>query len=316
VVFGGYFELKVLLIGGLGFVGRHLIRFLSGSCDLAVFSDPIAAETYQSFSEAKGLRVIVGDITEGEAVRQLFATERPDAVVHLAALTGLAKCNENPSLAFSINVLGTYNIVMGCLTSRSKLIFVSSREVYGDSVTDQTSEDGPLLPNNVYGLTKFLGEKLVLWAASRHALDYTILRLTNVYGPEGDQYNIQAMISSAMSRGMIPIMGGNQRMNLIYVEDVAEAIAMCLKNPMSSKQTFNVGSGNDVTIEDLVTQLISELGMPVNIERHPMRSGETVSFKPNLSKIENVLGFKARTQLNDGLRRTVKWYADRDRAPR
>ena len=140
-------------------------------------------------------------------------------------------------------------------------------------------------------------------------MDYTIVRLTNVYGPEGDQYNIQAMIGSAMSQAMIPIFGGSQRMNLIYVEDVAELIRRCLLDPRTSRQTFNVGSKDDVTIEELVSQLIAVTGVPVRIERKPMRPGETINFRPNLEKMES-LGYSARTTLSEGLKKTVTWYRD------
>jgi UDP-glucose 4-epimerase len=315
LVSGGDRELKVLLTGGLGFVGKHLIRRLGGAFDLTVFSDPAAARKSKSFVEMSVLKVIVGDIRDSVVVRRLFDTARPEIVVHLAAVTGLTRCDEDPYLAFSTNVLGSYNVVMGCVASNAKIIFASSKEVYGESTEDQTSEDAPLLPNNVYGLTKLLGERLIHWAAARYALDYTIVRLTNVYGPEGDQYNVQAMIASAASKGLIPIMGGHQLMNLIYVEDVAEAIATCLKNPKSSRETFNVGSKDEIAVSDLVTRLISALGMQVKIQRQSSRPGETMRFRPNLEKIEKSLGFTARTQLNDGLEKTIKWYREHNQVP-
>jgi UDP-glucose 4-epimerase len=96
------------------------------------------------------------------------------------------RCNQDPTLAFSTNVLGTYNIIMGCVAAKSKLVFISSREVYGEgNPTARTTEETELKLNNVYGTTKMLGEQLVLWAKSRFGLKYTILRLTNVYGPGG-----------------------------------------------------------------------------------------------------------------------------------
>jgi len=303
--------LRILLVGGLGFIGKHIIRTLTDSNVLLVFENAETATRNQGFAKSHGLRVEVGDITNGARAKDVALLEKPDVVIHLAALTGIAKCNQNPSLAFATNVLGTYNVAMACMAAKSKLIFISSREVYGETASGQTREDDPLVPNNIYGLTKMLGEKLVLWAASRSGLDYTILRLTNVYGPEGEQYNVQAMIRKATTEGRIQILGGSQRMNLIYVEDVAEVVRKCLNDPSASRQTFNVGSKDDMPIEEVVCRLISALNIPVEIVQEPMRTGETLNFCPNLDRIERVLEWHARTTFDEGLKRTIEWHKER-----
>jgi nucleoside-diphosphate-sugar epimerase len=164
------------------------------------------------------------------------------------------------------------------------------------------------VPNNIYGITKLLGERLTVWAASKFGLDYTILRLTNVYGPEGDQYNLQAMIQNALTKGTIRILGGTQRMNFIYVEDVAEAVQRCTVNPQASRQTFNVGSEDSITVLELAKRIASFLQRPVHLEYAPMREGETSHFQPSLMKIQKTLGFTSQTSLEEGLKKTVKWY--------
>jgi UDP-glucose 4-epimerase len=303
--------LKILLVGGLGFIGKHIIRLLAGSNELTVLSDADAAIKNQAFVDSHPVHVEVADIRDESCVVETFLRKRPDAVIHLAAITGLIKCNQNPSLAFSTNVLGTYHVIMGCVACRSKLIFLSSREVYGESLSDRTQEDDPLVPNSVYGLTKLLGERLVQWAAQRHGLDFTILRLTNVYGPGGDQYNIQAMIRNAVSNGEIPILGGAQRMNLVFIDDVVEAIKLSLGSPESFRQIFNVGARDSISLEDLVTRLVSMIGAPTRIQRKPMREGETLNFQPSLERIEKKLGFTPQTDLDEGLAKTIKWYKER-----
>jgi UDP-glucose 4-epimerase len=297
-------------VGGLGFVGAYVIRELAKSHDLFVLTDVVGLERYRNFVEELRLPVKAGDIRDVGFVNETFREEKPDATVHLAALTGLAKCNDDPSLAFMINVFGTRNVVMGCVEQESKMIFMSSREVYGETRSERTKEDDPLIPNNVYGLTKMLGEALVLWASKRYGLDYTILRLTNVYGPEGDQYNIQAMIRNAFAHGVIPIMGGDQTMNFLYVEDVATVVRKCLEERRASSQIFNVGSNDDRTIEETVNLLVSSLPIKVRLERRPMRSGETLSFRPDLTKIQATLAYTP-TPLMEGLRKTVMWYQQR-----
>lgn len=300
-----------MLVGGFGFIGKHVTRLLSGSAyRLSVFSRPQTDERNRSFAKAHNVRTFVGNITDAAGIRELLKAQTPNTVVHLAALTGLLKCNSNPALAFETNVYGTYNVVMACVASKAKLVFLSSREVYGEN-TGPTAEDAPLLPGNTYGLTKLLAEKVILWAASKFALDYTVLRLTNVYGPEGDQYNIQAMIKTAMTRGSIPVFGGAQQMNFVYVEDVAQVIRLCLENSNSSGQILNVGSQDNVTVEQVVSDLCSELATNVKVERKPMREGETLNFRPDIQKMERVLGYAPATPFRVGLHRTVDWYTTR-----
>jgi UDP-glucose 4-epimerase len=301
-------SLRILLVGGLGFIGRHLIHRLSIEHHLVIVSDREGVEEASRSCTETGLVVEIADITDGNSVMEVLLRHRPEAVVHLAALTGIAKCNNDPRLSFHTNVLGTYNVVVACVACRCKLIFISSREVYGDTISDLTGENAPLIPNNVYGVTKMMGEMLVRWASSKYGLDYTILRITNIYGPGGDQYNVQAMVREALSKRRIRVLGGKQRMNLIFVGDVVEVITRCLSDPRTSRQVFNVGSGDDLSVEEVVAELVPLLPFPVEIEHESMREGETMNFRPNLEKMQNTLELHTTTTLPEGLRRTVDWY--------
>jgi UDP-glucose 4-epimerase len=302
--------LRIALVGGFGFIGKHLLDVLTESDSLIVLSDTEGAQRAPHFRPGSQPVVEVGDITDERWVREVMLKHPPNATVHLAALTGVKRCNDNPSLAFSTNVLGTYNVIAGCVACGCRLIFISSREVYGETASSRAREDDPLVPNNVYGVTKMLAERLVTWAASKHNLDYTILRLTNVYGPGGDQYNIQAMIRSALTERSIRVLGGKQRMNLIYVDDVAEVILKCITDPRASRQTFNVGSDYDMSVEEIVSKVVSLLGIHVEIRKGPMRVGETLNFRPDLDKLEKTLGYRPPTPFEVGLRRTLEWYVD------
>jgi len=300
--------LRVALVGGFGFIGKHVLELLSPSHSLMVLSDSEGTKQAPRFIPGGELIVEIGDITDEGWVKEVMLKHSPNAVVHLAALTGVKRCNDNPSLAFSINVLGTYNVIMGCAACGCKLVFMSSREVYGETASSRTREDDPLVPNNIYGITKMLAERLVTWAASRHNLDYTILRLTNVYGPGGDQYNIQAMIRNAITQRSIQVLGGNQRMNLVYVDDVADMIRRCIADPRTSRQILNVGSDYDMSVEEIVSKVVSILDFPVKIRRGSMRTGETLNFRPDLEKLEKTLGWRPATPLEAGLQRTLEWY--------
>jgi UDP-glucose 4-epimerase len=298
----------VLLVGGFGFIGSHVIESLSGSHSVMVLSDEEGVQKASHVYRAEQPTVEIGDIRDDSRVSEMMLKHRPEVVVHLAALTGIKRCNETPSLAFSTNVLGTYNVIMGCVACSSKLIFTSSREVYGETMSDLTREDDPLMPNNVYGVTKMLGERLVTWAASKYGLDYTILRLTNVYGPGGDQYNVQAMIRNALTEGKIRILGGTQELNLLYVKDAAETIRRCLMDARSSKQILNVGSRDDFSVAEIVQKLTSLLSVTPIIERFPMFDAETLRSRLCFQKLESLLQYRPSTALDEGLRETIEYY--------
>jgi len=299
--------MKVFLIGGLGFIGKHFIKQFSNIHKITVF------ETQQGIQNAsKTLDLTKISIKEGSVVdnnlSEIIAKNKPDVVVHLAALTGLKKCNEFPEKAFEINVYGTHNVVKACLTASCKLIFISSREVYGETINETSSEEDPLFPNNVYGLTKKIGEDIINLAGKKNNLEFTILRLTNVYGPEGNQYGAVIIIKNALYDKKIQILGGTQRLNYVYVDDVVNLINLVLKNEKSSKQVFNVGSNETVSIKEFVNKVSKLVPKNITIEHLPMRDAETLNFEPNLEKLQKILGYTPKYALEDGIKNVIKWY--------
>jgi len=300
---------KVFLVGGLGFIGKRFIRKYSELHDLIVYASKENIEKSKDVLDLSKVSIEEG-LVEDEKLAELMEKHHPDVVVHLAALTGLVKCHKNPEKAFQINVYGTYNVVNSCIHSGiKKLIFISSREVYGETTSGSTKENDQLLPNNVYGITKMIGENIVKHAGQKNNLDYTILRLTNVYGPEGDRYGAQIIIKDAIRDKKIKILGGGQKLNYVYVEDVIQGINLVLSNLAASKQVFNVGSKDTMKIEDFAQKVIEIIGSDVKVEYMPMRETETSNFEPNLEKMEKELGFSIKTPFTEGLKNTINWYS-------
>jgi nucleoside-diphosphate-sugar epimerase len=116
------------------------------------------------------------------------------------------------------------------------------------------------------------------------------------------------MIKGAVNDRVIPIFGGMQIMNLVYVTDVAEAIARCLTDSRTTDGIFNIGSEEDMTVQEIVNQLISQLDEHVTIQRMPMRIGETLNFRPDLEKMKDAFPGLPRTSLKEGLQKTILWY--------
>ena len=300
--------MKVLLIGGLGFIGQKFIKKFSNVHDIIVYDKKDIVLKIKEKKQFQNVVLEEGSIEE-QKIFDILKKHKPNVVVQLAALTGLKKCHENPEKAFKVNVFGTFNVLNACLSSNSKFIFISSREVYGETQKNKSSEDDLQKPNNVYGITKMLGEQLVKTMSQVSGLDYTILRLTNVYGPEGDNYGAQIIIKDALYKKKISILGGNQRLNYVYIDDVVDLINLVLNDKRSSKQVFNVGSNDTVTISEYVKQVMDLLSEKVKIEYLPMRENETSNFAPDLTKLKNVLNYSPNTSLHKGIEETIRWYS-------
>lgn len=299
--------MKVLLVGGFGFIGRRFIRKFTNNHQIIVYArkpDIINA------SKTLDLKKIVLEEGSVETIgKDVIQRHKPDVVIHLAALTGLQKCLDNPKMAFSVNVYGTFNVINSCIGTGTKLIFLSSREVYGETIGNKTKENDQLLPDNIYGLTKMIGENLVSSYSSKYGLDYTILRLTNVYGPEGDKYGTQVIIKDIIRNGQARILGGSQRLNFVYVDDVVDLIGSVFDNASSSKQTINVGSLDTVSIKEFADKVFDTIGKKSQFEYLPMRKTETQNFEPDIQKMQAILGNYIRTPLKAGIEKTIKWYS-------
>jgi UDP-glucose 4-epimerase len=297
---------KYFVIGGAGFIGRHLVDALVRRRDhVFVYGQDLTNAPIFSNNEVEFVK---GDIRNLKLLMDSLLQYRPDTVIHLAAITSIKTCLDKPQESFDVNVYGTYSVAVASAKSKSKLIFASSREVYGETTKTETSEESMLAPNNLYGVTKMLGENIVLWACRKNGIDYTILRFTNVYGPGGDKYGVQAIIQKVLRGDRIQVLGGDQVMNFVYIDDVVRALLLCIENEKSSKQIFNVGSYDNVAVKDLVHKIVKLAGRNLEIERAPYRETETMFFRPDLSKIAKILNWTPLIDLDTGLLRTIEWY--------
>jgi len=296
--------LKILLVGGLGFIGRNFIDRFLNRYKIIIYEKQKHLNEIQKFIDLKNLEIETGSILENK-ISEVIVKHKPDVVIHLAALTGLKNCEEDPEAAFKVNVDGTINVIQGCIQSNSKLIFISSREVYGETLGKKSKEDDSLLPKNVYGITKMIGEILIKNEGEKNNLDFTILRLSNVYGPQA-KHGVCKIINDAVKKNKITIYGGDQKINLIYISDVVELLNQVINDNLSSKQTFNVGSQESISISDFANKVSNLIENHVSIEKLPNLEMENKVFIPNLKKIEKILRFSARINLEEGLKKIIK----------
>ena len=215
-----------------------------------------------------------GTVSDKKIVK-IIQNFNPDLVIHLAAFSGLKKCEENPEMAFDTNVVGTSNVIEGCLQANAKLVFISTREVYGLTNTESYEND-TLNPINVYGKTKMQAEKLIQNASEQHGLNYTILRLTNVYGPKGNS-GINKLIQDALKNRKIFVNGGEQILNFVFLDPNSELSDVTISEttkPAPNSRHNILNGWSVIPAMGASTILFLSLWGPINIEpknRNPSR---------------------------------------------
>lgn len=289
--------MKVILTGGEGFIGSNFIKKFNNEFDITIISSSdnnskkIAKTIYASVSDKKIIKII--------------EEENPDVVIHLAGLSGLKKCEMEPEKAFDVNVSGTANVVKGCSKANAKLIYISSREVYGSTIDKKSKENDLLKPVNIYGKTKKKAEKIIINEAKNSKLNYIILRLTNVYGP-GSNTGINHMILESLNKEKIILNGGEQVLNFIFIDDVIELIHLTLVNNKLFRKIFNIGSNDTMSLKDFSETLIELSNKKIQVEFRKKPSFESLFFQPDITKQCQVLGYIPKIGIKDGIIKTLQ----------
>lgn len=309
---------RILVIGGAGFIGSHLVDQLLGErLREVIVLDNFVRGTHSNLVKAskdKRVRVIEGSITDLKLLKELM--ENTDYVFHFAALW-LFECVHEPRKALEANVVGTYNVVEAAQEAGiKKLVYSSSASVYGDAQVVPMTEDHPFNNRTMYGATKIAGEQFLRAFNEQHGLDYVGLRYMNVYGPrmdyKGAYVSVVMKVLDRIEEGTPPVIfgDGSQAYDFIQVEDVARANLLALKSD-ATDEFFNVGTGVKTTIEELVQKLIEISGSEVQPEYRPEEQMFVTFRIGSTQKAEKLIGFRSQISLEEGLRSVVEWRRQR-----
>ena len=268
--------MKVMVTGGAGFIGSHVVDHLLQSGHQVTVVDDLstgAVENLAPQAEFVRLSVLAPQFLE------LFHRQRFDAVLHLAAQTIVASSLAHPDVDARVNVLGTLQVLEGCRQSGvGRIIFASTAAVYGDVRQLPVTEDTELRPASFYGLSKLTAENYIRMYHELYGLHYMILRYANVYGErQGDrgEGGVVSIFCRSMQQSQpIQIFGdGEQTRDFIYVGDVAEANVLAVSSP-DCDRVLNVSSSTETSVNQL-TALLGEIsGHHCAVEYKPARSGE------------------------------------------
>jgi UDP-glucose 4-epimerase len=298
---------KILVTGGAGFIGSHVVdRCVEAGHGVAVVDD-LSSGQRQQVNAAARLHVV--DIRT-PALDDVFRGEAPEAVVHLAAQASVGRSVANPQLDAEINVLGSLNLLEGARRAGTRrFVYISTGGAgYGDTDVVPTPESHPTRPVSPYGTSKVAAELYLGCWEALHGLSGVVLRLANIYGPRQNPHGeagVVAIFTDRLLKGEPCIINGDglQTRDYVYVGDVAEAALLALERPEVTGP-INIGTGVETTVVALFEALRAAFGHGES--RHgPARPGEQRRSLLDASRARQVLGWTPRVGLDEGLRRTV-----------
>ena len=301
--------MHVAVTGGAGFIGAHSVRVLLGRGHRVSVIDDLSHGRRDALPPGALLQVL--DV-RSPALAQLFAELRPDAVLHLAAQMDVRKSMADPLFDASINVLGTVNALQAAAGAGvRRFVFASSGgAIYGEQEAFPAREDHPRRPESAYGVSKLCGEEyLALYA--RSGLRTLALRYANVYGPgqdpQGEAGVVAIFCGRLWSGGEIVINGdGLQTRDYVHVEDVALVNALALESQAGG--ALNVGTGRETSVVELARLLARFTGVDRKTVHGAAKAGEQRRSVLDAAAAGQVLGWKPRVAIEEGLSGTASWF--------
>ena len=317
---------RVLVTGGSGFIGSHIIDALKADGHECAALDDLSTGDRDNLPE--GVPLFEVDIRDAAGVERAFAEFQPEWVSHQAAQLAVGLSVENPVFDAEVNVLGMLNILQQCQQHKvERIVFASSGGVlYGD-VAEPAPEETPPNPISPYGVTKLTGEHYLKFFVREHGLQAVALRYSNVYGPRQNPHGeagVVAIFSKKMLRGEQARINGDGKYDRDYVfgPDVAQANKLAFTSDLAEGfSAFNVGTGVTTDVNELAAAIrtecqswLSDRGMDASVpepDYGPARSGDLRSNVVSFAKIERTFGWKPRVSIADGLKQTVAWFGER-----
>ncbi|RKS06871.1 UDP-glucose 4-epimerase [Nocardiopsis sp. Huas11] len=316
---------RVVVTGGTGFIGSHLVDALVARGDEVAVLGPRGAPEFPSplWEKAEYVR---GSVTSRADLERVI-TPGVDVVYHLAALVGVDKYLASPLDVIDVNFVGTRNVVDRSLEVGARVVYASTSEVFGKNPKAPWDEDADRVLGStaaeqwVYSSSKGLAEHLVLGYVRERGLWASVVRYFNVYGPrQRPAFLISRSIHRAL-RGEPPVVygRGDQRRSFAFVEDAVEATILAGSSPRAAGECFNVGDTEEVSIRAAVELIVELTGTVDGVASVDAGSRSGASHQglhrnsPDTARIRSLLGWESSVGLRDGLARTVRWARENPR---
>jgi len=302
--------MKVIVTGGCGFIGSHIVdKLLGGGYEVIVLDNLSTGKKERLNPKAK---LIVADIRDGAQILDIFLKEKPEMVIHTAAQVMLRKSIEEPIFDAMTNIIGTINVLEACKKSGvRKIIYTSTGGARcGEPKYLPVDENHPIEPISPYGISKHTAEHYIKAYNDLYGLDCLIFCFGNVYGPRDDPIckRVTALFSEAMINGEQPtIFGdGGQTRDFLYVLDLAEFIVNSIeKNP--EHKLFNLANGSQTSVNEIFNELKEISGFDKEAKHIDAVKGEIHDICLDTTLAREELGWKPMTTMKEGLAQTYNW---------
>ena len=302
--------MRVLVTGGAGFIGSHIVDALVDDGHEVSVVDDLTSGREADLNP--GARLFNVDITHYDALHRAFEEARPEVVYHLAAQSTVARSMEDPYGDSLVNVGGTINVLRLCVKSGAgRIVFASSSAVYGDPSYVPMDETHPVNPRSGYGISKSTAERYVKLFSDTHGLPYKLFRCGNVYGPRqmpGGEAGVIAIFAGQMLRGTRPTIFGDGRKtrDYVYVGDVVKANLLAMDG-RGDNDVYNIAGGAEVQDIRIFEEVRRALGSTMEPSYGDPRPGDPNRVSLDCSKAAERLRWRASVSLADGVQRSVDW---------
>ncbi len=310
--------MRILVTGGAGFIGSHLVEKL-----LALGHEVVILDDFNDFYDPQIKRANIAavsrdvalhqiDLRNAAAVRDLFRREKFEAIAHLAARAGVRPSIQDPQLYYDTNVEGTLHLLEAArMTGIERFIFASSSSVYGVAEKVPFSEDQRLTQTlSPYGATKVAGEFLCSTYSHLYKMRVVALRYFTVYGPrQRPDLAIHQFTKKIFAGQSIDQFGdGTTRRDYTFIDDIIQGTAAALRYQGPLFDLFNLGESETIQLKELIAGIEAALGKKAKINRLPEQSGDMRLTCADISKAKKLLGYDPKTKFADGLPRFVDWF--------
>ena len=311
---------RILITGGAGFIGSHLVDRLLATTDSQVvivdnFSDYYSPEiklaNVRPHIENPRYQLHKIDIRDFDKLQAVVSANSFETIIHLAACTGVRPSLEQARFYEQVNVTGTLNLLELAREFKiERFIFGSSSSVYGANPNAPFSEEMLPMPISPYAATKAAGEMLAYTYSHLYNLKTVCLRFFTVYGPRQRPDLAIHKFARLMSEGKpIPVFGdGTTQRDYTFVDDIVNGIIAALNYNLTPYEAINLGCSQMISLNRLIEVIESAMGIKANVDRLPMHPGDLLLTHADISKAEKMLGYAPQTSIENGVAKFVEWF--------